>query len=221
MSPVSGSRREYLVWRRGSRPRGTPVGSAEGVLPPDVVIRAVPRFDRFYADHFRGVVALTYALSGSRLAAEDLAQEAFVAAYRRWGEVAALDNPAAWVRRVAANHAVSAFRRRMAEARALARLSRSSAVLDELSPDAADVWRAVRRLPRRQAQAVALFYLQDLSLSEVAEVLDCSVETVRTHLRRAPGPVPRAGARSPTSPQHAVRLHGARSSSWRLSRSPR
>jgi RNA polymerase sigma factor (sigma-70 family) len=46
------------------------------------------------------------------------------------------------------------------------------------------VWEAVRRLPRRQARVVALTYLDGLSRREVAEVLDCSDETVKTHLER-------------------------------------
>jgi len=47
------------------------------------------------------VVALVYGLSGSRSAGEELAQEAFLAASRRWDEVSAYDDPGAWVRRVA------------------------------------------------------------------------------------------------------------------------
>jgi RNA polymerase sigma-70 factor (ECF subfamily) len=54
-----------------------------------------------------------------------------------------------------------------------------------LSPESADVWEAVRRLPKRQAQVVALYYLEDRSLDDVAAALAMSVETVRTHLRRA------------------------------------
>jgi RNA polymerase sigma factor (sigma-70 family) len=46
-------------------------------------------------------------------------------------------------------------------------------------------WQAVRRLPPRQAQAVALFYLEDYSVRKISEVLDCSESTVKTHLSRA------------------------------------
>lgn len=147
------------------------------------VVRAVPRFEAFYAAEFEAVLGLAYALSGSRHGAEDLVQEAFLAAYRRWEEIGGYDNPGAWVRRVVANRSVSAFRRRAAEARALPRLARSP--LPELSPETADVWRAVRNLPKRQAQVVALFYLEDLPLEDIAAILDRSVDTVRTHLRRA------------------------------------
>jgi hypothetical protein len=46
-------------------------------------------------------------LSGSRRAAEELVQEAFLAAYRRWNQVSAYDDPAAWLRRVVVNKSVA------------------------------------------------------------------------------------------------------------------
>lgn len=150
-----------------------------------LVVRGLPSFESFYRAEFEAVAGLAYALSGSRLASEDLAQDAFLAAHRRWDEIGRYENPGAWVRRVVANQAVSLFRRRLAEARAVARLGRSPDALPELSAEGVDVWRAVRRLPRRQAQVVALFYLEDLPLDDIAAILDQSVNTVRTHLRRA------------------------------------
>ena len=92
------------------------------------------------------MVALAYALSGSRAAAEDLAQEAFLAAHRNWETVADLDAPGAWVRRVVANLSVSAFRRGVAETKALTRAAFGrQQVMPELSADDAEFWRAVAR----------------------------------------------------------------------------
>ena len=51
-----------------------------------------------------------------------------------------------------------------------------------MTPHDADFWRAVRSLPRRQAQAIALYYLEDLSVAEVARVLGTAEGTVRKHL---------------------------------------
>lgn len=149
------------------------------------VIRAAQHFDSLYRIEFEAVAGLAYVLSGSRLAAEDLAQDGFMAAYRRWDEIGRYENPGAWVRRVVANRSVSLIRRRVVEARALPKLARSEEMLPELSPEASDVWRQVRRLPKRQAQVVALYYLEDLTVDDVAGILDVSVETVRSHLRRA------------------------------------
>lgn len=140
--------------------------------------------DDLYRREYRSVVALAYGLSGSRSGAEELAQEAFLEAHRAWDRIAAYDDPAAWVRRVVVNRSVSQVRRRVAEAKALTRVMgrrELPAVLDE--PDA-EFWRAVRRLPRRQAQAVALHYLDDLSVADVAAVLEISPDTVKVHLHR-------------------------------------
>lgn len=149
------------------------------------VLHAVQDFDSFYRLEFEAVAGLAYVLSGSRIAAEDLAQEGFLAAYRRWDDIGQYENPGAWVRRVVASRSVSAIRRRVVEAKALPKLVRSEEFLPELSAESTDIWRAVRRLPKRQAQVIALFYLEDLSLNDVAAILDLSPETVRTHLRRA------------------------------------
>ena len=42
----------------------------------------------------------------------------------------------------------------------------------------------MRRLPRRQAQAIALHYLDDLSVADVATILEISPDTVKVHLHR-------------------------------------
>ena len=161
---------------------------AVGLRAPGLVERAEKRFvedfESFYAAERRSVVGLAYVLSGSRSGAEDLAQEAFVAAARHWDRVSGYDDPGAWVRRVVANAAVSWLRRRAAEARAILRLGRSDLTIPPIDPTAELVWREVRRLPRRQAQAIALSYLDGQEVSEIARILGCSESTVHTHLRR-------------------------------------
>jgi hypothetical protein len=57
--------------------------------------RAGEPFEVFYLREYHGVVRLAYALSGSRLAAEDIAQDAFLGAYLDWERIRC---PAAWVR---------------------------------------------------------------------------------------------------------------------------
>ena len=142
-------------------------------------------FVEFYESEYRAVVEFACALTGDRWAAEDLAQEAFIAAERDWPRLAAYEQPAAWVRRVVANKSVSRFRRLGAESRAILRLGhKPSATPPQLSAESVEVWEAVRSLPKRQAQAIALTYLEDLSLQEVGEILECSPFTVKTHLQR-------------------------------------
>ena len=55
----------------------------------------------------------------------------------------------------------------------------------DLPSPAAELWAAVRTLPKRQAQVVALHYLDGLSLAEVGSVLGVSKDSANTHLRRA------------------------------------
>ncbi len=141
-------------------------------------------FDGFYRREYRDVVGLAFALSGSRIAAEDIAQDAFVAAHKRWEQVGRYDKPEAWVRRVVANLAVSAFRTRGREARALARLKPRGSYLPPMPGEDADFWKAVRSLPRRQAQVIALHYLEDRPVVDIAEILGCSEATVRVHLHK-------------------------------------
>ncbi|KAA3641685.1 MAG: SigE family RNA polymerase sigma factor [Armatimonadetes bacterium] len=151
------------------------------------VIRAVEPFDRFYAREFRSVVGLAYALSGSRSGAEDIAQEAFIAAHQKWDRIGSYDKPEAWVRRVVSNLSVSRFRRRASEIKAMTRLAgfRSDHVsLGELPSEADHFWAQVRKLPKRQAQAVALHYLEDLAVADIADILDCSPSTVKVHLHK-------------------------------------
>jgi RNA polymerase sigma-70 factor (ECF subfamily) len=140
-------------------------------------------FGRFFIDEYRPVLRLAYALSGELTVAEDIAQEAFLAALRHWPRVATYDYPAAWVRRVAANHAVSRRRRLRNEARAYARLV-ARRTPDEAAPPGPDVgfWMAVRALPSRQAQVIALHYLEDRSVAQIATVLGLAEGTVKSAL---------------------------------------
>ena len=149
------------------------------------VIARPERFDVFYQREFRAVVGLAYALSGSRLAAEDLAQDAFMTAHQQWDEVGRYEAPGAWVRRVVSNKSVSLYRRKAAEARALARVAFDRQIpLPELESADADFWQAVRSLPKRQAQAIALHYLEDRPVAEVAEILGCTASTAKVHLHK-------------------------------------
>jgi RNA polymerase sigma-70 factor (ECF subfamily) len=140
--------------------------------------------EELYRREYRSVVALAYALSGSRGAAEELTQDAFLAAHRAWDRIATYDDPAAWVRRVVANRAVSGIRRRVAEVKAVTRLAGRRQLPAELPDPEGGFWRAVRALPHRQAQAITLHYLEDRSVADVADVLGISPETVKVHLHR-------------------------------------
>ncbi len=157
----------------------------EKLLDPPMVGREP--FEAFYENHRTRLVGFAFAISGSRLGADDLVHDVMEAAYRDWDRIQERDAPAAWVRRMVANRATSAYRRRLSEAKAVARLALrlESATFPEPSTDAERTWGEVRRLPRRQAQVVALTYVEQLTMAEIGDVLGCSKESVNTHLRRA------------------------------------
>jgi RNA polymerase sigma-70 factor (ECF subfamily) len=149
-----------------------------------LVVTIGETFDTFYAREFRPLVALTYVLSGNPSVAEDLAQEAMAAAYRQWSRVSRMDSPTGFVRRTASNMAASAVRRRVAEAKAMLRLTSQRGVVAQLDVPDEQFWAAVRRLPTRQAQAVALRYIYDCPVAEVAEVMRISEGAAKAHLFR-------------------------------------
>jgi len=146
-------------------------------------MKVVQNFDAFYRAEYRSVARLAHVLTGNLAAGEEIAQEGFLAALKSWEEIGSYESPAGWVRRVVANKAVSRRRRLAIEDRYLAWFRPSEP--SELSSPTIDVIDAIRTLSARQAQAIALHYFSDLSLVEVADIMGCSVESVRTHLKRA------------------------------------
>jgi RNA polymerase sigma-70 factor (ECF subfamily) len=158
--------------------------SGDEAVPVPLTLDPVADFDAFYAAHLRPVVALAFSLTGSRAAAEDVAQDAFAAAFGRWSTVGGYDEPGAWVRRVAVNSAVSRHRKLASEGRALLRVAGRRDDPAALEPADDEFWRSVRSLPTRQAQVVALHYLEDRSVEDIADLLGVAEATVRVHLHR-------------------------------------
>jgi RNA polymerase sigma-70 factor, ECF subfamily len=140
-------------------------------------------FDEFYLREYPRVVGLLQGLLGSRLVAEELAQETFLVAYRDWARVGDLDNPRAWVRRVALNQRGS-FLRAYLRQRARERDSVAQYENDtiKLADDHAEVWEAIRTLPPSQAQAIALHYYEDYSIAQIATALDRAPGTIKAQL---------------------------------------
>lgn len=170
----------------GSRPVG---GAARGpdtvAFGPASLLPPVESFDDFYRRTYPGLLVLARALVGS--SAEDVAQEAMLVAYRKWHDVATMASPVGWVRRVCLHKAVSTLRRASIERRLLRRTAladTTAAAADEVAA-AEYFWSLVRRLPARQAEAVALRFAVDLPVLEVAEAMGCTEGTVKAHLARA------------------------------------
>lgn len=172
--------------------------AAEPAEPPESYLDADPDdrrrddgFSAFYRREFGRTATLARSLSGGSWAvAEELAQDAFLVAHRKWGRVSRYDDPSQFVRRVVVNHAVSAHRRRQAERRALARTGRPPAATHDPTgqPGAAHGSEAMLALladlPPKQRQALALVYVDQLDPRDAAALLGCTESTLRTHLQR-------------------------------------
>ncbi|MEE8601224.1 RNA polymerase sigma factor [Euzebya tangerina] len=148
-------------------------------------------FESVYAEHYTQVLGLAYVMSGRVDVAEEATQDAFIKllAAMAAGEV---HNPPGWVRTAAVNLARSRLRRARTEFRAVLRLSRRRVEPLELDTtvESEEFWEHVRSLPPRQAEAVALHYLEDRSVRDVASLMDIAEGTAKALLHQG-----RAGLR--------------------------
>ncbi|WP_406078370.1 RNA polymerase sigma factor [Micromonospora sp. NBC_00858] len=146
-------------------------------------MRDAQSFDDFYRSTARRMLRYGYAVTGDHTEAQDLVQEAFARAWRHWGRLVAHPAPEAWLRLVVARLATDRWRH----------LHRWRAVLSRTGPppaapppseDGVLLVHALRQLPAAQRQALALHYLFDMSVEEIARETEVPVGTVKSWLSR-------------------------------------
>ena len=135
------------------------------------------RFADLYEAEFANVFRAVLLLCGDRATAEDATQEAFARALERWRRLRDRQWAAGWVMTTAMNAARRSLKRRPEPVRAPS--------ADHDLDAEVDLWRSVRRLPRRQQEAVVLHYVLDLPIAEVGQAMGCEEGTVKAHLSRA------------------------------------
>lgn len=146
-------------------------------------------FESFFRAQFPVVVRIAWSVVGDEGTAEDVAQEVFVAAERRFATFRGPSHAAAWTRVAAVHTALNALRGRR---RLEDRQRRAGAVGDTPGPEEQvlaqmsrqNVRNALGRLPRRSAAVLVLRY-SGLSYAEVAGALGVGTGQVGTMLRRA------------------------------------
>ncbi len=157
-------------------------------------------FDQFFRAVFAKAVGVAQRVTGDRAAAEDAALEALAKAHFRWNRIGTEPWREVWVLRVAVNEAI----RRLPKPREMTRPLEAADPADEVVLRQT-LTAALRKLPRRQCEVVVLRYLIGLSETQVAEALNISHGTVKTHLRRGI-----SGLRNPVGrnlkEEHLVRL---------------
>ncbi|WP_155368910.1 SigE family RNA polymerase sigma factor [Catellatospora vulcania] len=140
-------------------------------------------FEEFVTGRSAALGRTAYLLTGHRQDAEDLLQSALARAAVRWS---GLDDPEAYVRRVLYTQSVSrwrALRRRPPEL--LTDQPPQTAVAEPCHDTRMVLDLALRRLTPKQRAVLVLRFYEDRSESHTAEVLGCSVGTVKSQTRHA------------------------------------
>jgi RNA polymerase sigma-70 factor, ECF subfamily len=141
-------------------------------------------FQLFFAAEQQRLLVVALALAPDREVARDAVQEALARTFARWEEISKFEQPAAWTRRVLINLLIDNHRRSMREHVAVARwASRDQSVTHQ--PEVDEFLALVRDLPQRQRAAVALHYLADLSIEQVAATMNVADGTVKALLFKA------------------------------------
>jgi RNA polymerase sigma-70 factor (sigma-E family) len=141
-------------------------------------------FRAFVTARSRGLLRTAYLLTHDQGMAEDLLQTALTKTWFAWDRLD--DDPLPYVRRVLVTTSVSWWRRRWRRelpTDELPEMPASGAVDDRAGTQ--DLWVAIGRLPVRQRAVVVLRYYEDLSEAETADLLGCSVGTVKSQCSRA------------------------------------
>jgi RNA polymerase sigma-70 factor (ECF subfamily) len=153
--------------------------------PTDTRVRSTTDaadFDEIFRDHYERLVRSLAVACGDREAAADAVQDGFTRAYTRWRRIARYEDPVGWIRHVALNRLRDHFRRAERGRAAVDRLGGQTATTTP-GPDAPDdLLDRLATLPRQQRVAVALYYVDELSVREIADAMGLSEGAVKYHL---------------------------------------
>jgi RNA polymerase sigma-70 factor (ECF subfamily) len=142
----------------------------------------VQDFEAFLLAYYEPVRRGVALALGNVERAEDVTQEAFARAFRRWRSVSVMDQPVGWVYVVAMNQARHDLRR---EQRPPARAGVEATDTAGAVATAVTLETALKTLAPRQRAVVVLRYLADLSTAQVAEAMGCAEGTVKSTLHTA------------------------------------
>jgi len=156
--------------------------------------RSHQEFDQFVGDSVDGLLRTAYLMAWDFAAAEDLVQECLLRVARQWPRVRTMEYPTAYARKVLVHLALDDSRRRTRHQDELGHADRHPVAEHEddsavrvLSgvESSTDLTRALGELAPRQRVTLMLRYFEDLSEAQVAEVMGCSVGTIKSTTSRA------------------------------------
>ena len=134
--------------------------------------------------HYARLVRSLTVICGNSEEAADAVQEAFVKAHLKWRKISTYDDPVGWIRRVAINKVRDGHRSRVRRDRAVERMGHETILMSE-QPAIDEVAELLATLPKQQRAAAAMFYVEQLSVLEIAEALEVSEGAVKFHLHQA------------------------------------
>lgn len=166
-----------------SQPRQTLTAELEGIrLEPGVGPLA-----RLYEEHAGRAFRVAYLLTGDRVLAEDLVQDAFVKLIGRGADLRRPESFDLYLRRTVVTLSYGQFRRRRTERAYLARVRGLAERTSDALPDVEgrdELWTQLQKIAPRQRAALVLRYFEDLSEQQAADVLGCSLRTLKSLVTR-------------------------------------
>jgi len=184
--------RRCAVWSEATFPSPAGVDSGVRLRPQSSATRE--EFERFVSSCSAELLRTAYLIAWDLAEAEDLVQESLFRVARRWHRVRAMEHPAAYARRILVNIALDGGKRRSRrswelehgddpslEQRADEQAARELGSVAER----AELMAAIAKLAPRQRAVLVLRYFEDLSEAQVADLLGCSVGTVKSTSSRA------------------------------------
>jgi RNA polymerase sigma-70 factor (ECF subfamily) len=144
-------------------------------------------FAQIIREHHPRVILLCRSMLQNNAAADDAAQEVFIKVYNRLRSFDGRSELATWLHRIAANHCIDALRKLAREkTQSLGEVEITDKGQGAAAVDAKyEVEDLLKDLPEAQRTAIILREIQGFSYEEIAQTLDCSLDSVKARLRRA------------------------------------
>ncbi|MEV4833170.1 SigE family RNA polymerase sigma factor [Nonomuraea sp. NPDC049486] len=142
-------------------------------------------FREFVAAHQQALMRTAYLLTGDAHQAEDLLQSALLKVFGRWFRLSRVEYPEAYARKVLLNQYISWRRRRVRAELPTADPPDRLYSSEDSTIVRLVMRRALMRLPPRQRAVIVLRYYEDRTERETAELLNCSVGTVKSQAHYA------------------------------------
>ena len=152
---------------------------------PDREFSEFSEFSEFAVGVYAPLLKTARLMTGDSHTAEDMVQSTLERVYVRWNRSASWESPHAYARQVLVNLILKAAKRKWRGELAHADLPEAQAPDAASAVDRRDLAVALRALPLGQRMVVVLRYYEDLSLEQAADVLGCSVGTVKSRANRA------------------------------------